>query len=144
MPHVLIIEDMFLFRQYLSDIATLAGAGSVALASTQDDAVASARGKAPDLILSDLKLSQGSGLAAIDAILADHGEIPVIIITGYPERCDRYVEQGRMLTKPVSPDVLLHTIRAAFASRNAAAPTMGTLGGIFGVQPVGGVQHANG
>jgi CheY-like chemotaxis protein len=119
--HVLIIEDMFLFQQYLSDIVTLAGASSISTVSTQQDAIASARQKKPALILSDIKLPEGSGLSAIDTIVADHGNIPVIFITGYPERCDKYVDQGMLLTKPVSADVLLKTVTAAF--RGAPLPT---------------------
>jgi CheY-like chemotaxis protein len=112
--HVLIIEDMYLFQQYLTDIATLAGASSVAVAGTQQDAIDSARRHKPALILSDIKLPQGSGLSAIDTIIANHGNIPVIFITGYPERCDIYVDEGMLLTKPVSADVLLETVSAVF------------------------------
>ncbi len=117
MRHVLIIEDMFLFQQYLKDIATLAGASSISIVSTQNEAVESARQKRPSLILSDIKLPQGSGISAINLIVAAHGKIPVIFITGYPERCERYVEQGTLLTKPVSADVLLKTVSAAFAGQ---------------------------
>ncbi|MEG3089038.1 response regulator [Sphingomonas sp. PB4P5] len=121
MRHVLIIEDMYLFQQYLKDIATLAGASSISVVSTQDDAVESARQQKPALILSDIKLPQGSGVSAIDTIMADHGDIPVIFITGYPERCDNHSSDGVLLTKPVSADVLLKTVSAFFGG--APLPT---------------------
>lgn len=117
MRHVLIIEDMFLFQQYLKDIVTLAGATSVALASTQRDAIESARLRKPFLILSDIKLSQGSGVSAIDAIVADYGAIPVIYITGHPDHC--LAERDALLTKPVSADLLLSTV-STFFTRAAA------------------------
>jgi CheY-like chemotaxis protein len=119
--HVLIIEDLYLFQQYLKDIVTLAGASSISVVSTQDDAVESARQQKPALILSDIKLPQGSGVSAIDTIMADHGDIPVIFITGYPERCDNLVGDGMLLIKPVSADVLLKTVSAFFGG--APLPT---------------------
>ena len=125
MRHVLIIEDKYLFQQYLSDIATLAGASSIALASTQQDAIDSARSKKPFLILSDIKLSQGSGIGAITTIAADHGAIPVIYITGYPEFCDTMDACDTLLTKPVSADVLLGTMSAIFDNAATSAAPVG-------------------
>ena len=119
--HVLIIEDMYLFQQYLTDIATLAGASSISAVGTQQDAIESARRHKPALILSDIKLPQGSGVSAIDTIVAAHGDIPVIFITGYPERCDFFVDEGMLLTKPVSAEVLLKTVSAFFGG--APLPT---------------------
>ena len=112
MRHVLIIEDMFLFQQYLKDIVTLAGASSIALASTQQEAIESARSRKPFLILSDINLSQGSGVSAIGAILADHGTIPVIYITGHPQLC--VSKHDVLLTKPVTADLLLKTVGGFF------------------------------
>ena len=116
MRHVLIIEDMYLFQQYLKDIVTLAGASSIALASTQEEAIRSAAAKKPFLILSDIKLSQGSGLLAIDTILADHGDIPVIYITGYPNSFHGSTDPATLLTKPVSADTLLSAVSAYFVA----------------------------
>ena len=125
MPHVLIIEDMYLFQQYLTDIARLAGATSFAVASTQDEAIAAARSRMPSLILSDIKLAHGSGVTAIERIIADCGSIPVVYITGYPERCHLSAGPFALLTKPVTADLLLETI-AAFLGN--PAPCIGMSG----------------
>ena len=134
MPHVLIIEDMYLFQQYLTDIATLAGATSFAVASTQDEAVIAARSRKPSLIMSDIKLSHGSGVTAIDAIVAEQGPIPVVYITGYPERCNLSAGPSALLTKPVTADVLLKTVRAFLG--NLPSPRIGMSGHPDDVDPL--------
>ena len=112
MRHVLILEDMYLFQQYLRDIATLAGASSIALVETQPQAIAAASSHRPALIVSDMNLAEGSGAQAVCAILAAHGPIPILYVTGHPERCKLHAPSDKVLVKPVAADVLLRAIKS--------------------------------
>jgi CheY-like chemotaxis protein len=113
MNHVLVIEDMYLMGQLLKDVALLAGASSVAVETTEKGAVASAKISLPRLILSDVDLDEGSGPSAVTTIVAEHGPIPVIFITGNVDRCAGYPAASAILSKPTTPHQLLTAIHHA-------------------------------
>lgn len=110
MPHVLVIEDTYLVGEYFRDIALVAGASSVTVVATQSGAIAAADVKLPALILSDVKLDEGNGPAAVEAIVANHGSLPVIFVTADASRCSDYPPAAAILIKPVSPTVLMSAI----------------------------------
>lgn len=87
MCHVLIIEDDWLIAEHIVQLVKDAGATSTAQADTQDSAIEAARRQRPEIILSDVRLISGTGPLAVQAILAELGQIPVIFITGSPEDC---------------------------------------------------------
>lgn len=101
MCHVLVIEDDWLIADHLVHLVGKAGATSIAQADTQDGAVAAARSQRPEVILSDVKLVTGTGPLAVQTILAELGEIPVIFITGTPEDCAPCAPPGIVLGKPI-------------------------------------------
>lgn len=115
MCHVLIIEDEWIIAEHLSIMVQEAGATSIAVTVTQDDAIASAREHHPRVILSDVKLLEGTGPQAVQAIYREQGEVPVIFITGTPEACQPCNPPGVVLTKPISQ------IEVAKAFRRCAA-----------------------
>lgn len=83
---VLIIEDEALIAMDLSDIVSSLGHTIVGTAATAERAVAAASAHAPNLILADVQLADGSsGIAAVRDILAKVST-PVIFITAFPER----------------------------------------------------------
>jgi len=86
--HVLIIEDDPLVAVHLSMLAEDAGATSIGTADTEADAVLAAREQRPDVILSDVRLIEGTGPKAVARIYSDCGPIPVIFVTGTPEECE--------------------------------------------------------
>src|SRR5437868_3330597 len=99
--HVLIIEDEPLVAMLVRDILEEEGATSFAFADTQDGAVASAIAHPPALITSDVKLINGTGPLAVDAIYKKLGEVPVIFITGTPADCEPCEPPGQVLSKPI-------------------------------------------
>lgn len=117
LPHVLVIEDVYLVGQYLHDIALFAGAGSVTVAATQTGAIIAADAKRPSLILSDVDLDEGNGPAAVEEIIARHGALPVIFVTGDISRCSNYPWASATLVKPVSPATLMTAISDAVLPR---------------------------
>jgi DNA-binding NtrC family response regulator len=109
MTHVLIIEDSYLFGQFVSDAALLAGADSTEIAETQAAAEAAAQRCTPGMIIADVKLAQGSGVNAVERI-AEGRHIPILYVTGYPERCGECPPGSTVIEKPVSHDTLQRSI----------------------------------
>ena len=119
MPHVLIIEDSYLFGQFVSDAAVLAGAGSVEVVDTQAAAEAAATRRAPNIIIADVRLRQGSGVEAVAHIVADEPGIPVLYVTGYPEHLSGCPVATTIVEKPVSHDALRLLIGRLIADDDA-------------------------
>jgi CheY-like chemotaxis protein len=102
MCHVLVIEDNFLIADYIVQLVEEAGATSIAQAVTQSEAVAQARQRRPELIMSDVQLLEGTGPLAVQTILAELGPIPVIFVTGTPEDCEPCDKPAIVLSKPIN------------------------------------------
>ncbi|GGB56833.1 EAL domain-containing protein [Blastomonas aquatica] len=115
--HALIIEDECLIAMDLAALVETAGATSVAFATTESEAVESARKQPPDVILSDVNLFEGSGPCAVRSIIRDHGEIPVIFITSSPEGCKNFGRNCTVFQKPVSPEELIAKFSQVAADR---------------------------
>ncbi|WP_137899010.1 response regulator [Sphingomonas sp. 2SG] len=109
MTHVLIIEDSYLFGQFVADAAVLAGAGSTEIVETQEAAEAAAQRCMPGMIIADVKLVHGSGVRAVERI-AKGRRIPILYVTGYPERCGECPPGSTVIEKPVSHDTLQRSI----------------------------------
>ena len=109
MTHVLIIEDSYLFGQFVADAAVLAGAGSTEIVETQEAAEAAAQRCMPGMIIADVKLVHGSGVRAVERIVKGR-RIPILYVTGYPERCGECPPGAIVIEKPVSHDALQRSI----------------------------------
>jgi len=105
--HVLIIEDDPFVAMHLSMLAEDAGATSIGTADTEADAVMAAQEQRPDVILSDVRLIEGTGPRAVARIYSDCGPIPVIFVTGTPEECEPCHYAAAVLIKPVNDRALI-------------------------------------
>lgn len=112
MCHVLIIEDDPFVAMYLSTLAEDSGATSIEMADTEADAIAAARGRKPDVILSDVRLIEGTGPKAVARIREDFGPIPVIFVTGTPDECEPCNYAAAVLGKPVNEQALVRAFIA--------------------------------
>jgi len=112
MCHVLIIEDDFFTSDYLEVLTGSAGATSFDQACTQDEAVRMALARRPAVILCDVALLEGTGLAAVRAIDEALRGIPVIFVTGTPELCRPCAPPNVVLTKPLRDVELVDAFRA--------------------------------
>lgn len=112
MCHVLVIEDDFLIADYIVQLVEDAGATSVAQAVSQQEAVEEARRHRPALILSDVKLVEGTGPLAVRDITAEHGPIPTIFVTGTPEACEPCEPPAVVLGKPIDEREVMRHFRA--------------------------------
>ena len=118
---VLVIEDEAIIAMDIVDIVRGLGHRVTGTAPTHKDAVALAQKDRPDLILADIQLAdKSSGIDAVNEILADFPNTPVIFITAFPERMLSGLrpEPAFVITKPFSEDQLRSAVGQAmfFAS----------------------------
>lgn len=112
---VLIVEDETVIALDLENLVYELGHRVAGIATTRDEAVRMARECNPELVLSDIKLADGSsGVDAAMAILQDF-DIPVVFITAYPEflLTGERPEPIYLVTKPFSRDTVRATIGQA-------------------------------
>lgn len=118
---VMVIEDETIIAMDLKGIVQTLGHEVTGVARTHKAAVDLARSKRPDLILADIQLADGSsGIDAVNELLAEMGDLPVIFITAFPERLltgDR-PEPAFLISKPYSEEQVRSAVSQAmfFAS----------------------------
>src|SRR5687768_14843585 len=78
---VMIMEDEPLVALELQIIVEDMGHHVCAVVDTEADAVRQADATSPDLVIADIRLRQGNGIAAMERI-ADRREVPVIFVSG--------------------------------------------------------------
>ena len=104
---VLIIEDEPIIAMDIQHIVTALGHEVVGVARTASEAVSKATETKPDLVLADIQLADGSsGIDAVQEILGQQADKPVIFITAYPERLltGERPEPTFLITKPFSDE----------------------------------------
>ncbi len=100
---VLIIEDEAIIAMDIQTIVAEMGHRVTGIARTRTGAVDLAAGDRPDLILADIQLADNSsGIDAVNDILGQFDDIPVIFITAFPERLltGKRPEPAFLITKP--------------------------------------------
>lgn len=119
---VMIIEDEAVIAMDLEAIVTSMGHHVTGIARTEMGAIDLGDRSVPDLILADIQLADGSsGIDAVKALLAEHGDRPVIFITAFPERLltGERPEPAFLITKPYTED----QVRAAVSQAMFFATT---------------------
>lgn len=100
---VLIIEDEPVIAMDLENMVSDLGHQITGVARTRSEAVRLGASDKPDLILADIHLADNSsGIDAVNDLLGEFGEVPVIFITAYPERLltGERPEPAFMIAKP--------------------------------------------
>lgn len=119
--NVMVIEDEMIIAMDLKGIVQAMGHEVTGVARTHKQAVELAGRSRPDLILADIQLADGSsGIEAVNELLGEMGDIPVIFITAFPERLltgDR-PEPAFLISKPYSEEQVRSAVSQAmfFAS----------------------------
>lgn len=113
---VLIIEDEAIIAMDIESIVAEMGHRVTGIARTRAEAVELGRADAPDLILADIQLADNSsGIDAVNDLLAELGNRPVIFITAFPERLltgDK-PEPAFLISKPYSVDQVVSAVSQA-------------------------------
>ncbi len=111
MCHVLIIEDEAFMAMDLEQMFEQEGATSFSFAASQDEAVREALERRPDIITSDVTLTEGTGPLAVSIILDAIGPVPVIFITATPDACEPRPPGCEVLSKPFDRDAIARAFR---------------------------------
>lgn len=108
--HALVIEDDAVTAMLIEDELRDLGFSSVDIVSTESEAIAAVAQRCPDLVTSDGSLSMGgSGVAAVRRIRASC-DVPVIFITGDPEKARRSVPGAPVVEKPFAISQLVEAV----------------------------------
>ncbi|WP_339108918.1 response regulator [Thioclava sp. GXIMD4216] len=100
---VMIIEDEAIIAMDIRAIVEELGHQVTGIARTRTEAVELAAREKPDLILADIQLADNSsGIDAVNDILAQFDQLPVVFITAFPERLltGERPEPAFLITKP--------------------------------------------
>jgi CheY-like chemotaxis protein/DNA-directed RNA polymerase specialized sigma24 family protein len=113
---VMIIEDEAIIALDLQSIVADMGHKITGVAATRTAATDLFDREAPDLILSDIQLADGSsGIDAVNDIMKSVDHIPVIFITAFPERLltGERPEPAFVITKPYSEEQIRSAVSQA-------------------------------
>lgn len=113
--HALIVEDDLVVGLGLQHLLEALGFTSFAFAGTGAQAGEQSRLRRPDLLTVDLGLLDGDGLEACRAVEAACGPVPVVFVTGSPERIPG--PDAVVVEKPVAAAALARAVERARAAR---------------------------
>jgi two-component system, response regulator PdtaR len=115
---VLVMEDDAMIGILLAEV--LVGMGYVcAIEATEADAVAAAVRCRPELMIVDVRLGEGSGVAAVEEITRT-GAVPHVFVSGDPSRVQGLRPGAVFIQKPFSESALAGAIQRALGSPAAA------------------------
>jgi DNA-binding NarL/FixJ family response regulator len=127
MIRVVLAEDHRLVRAGLARLlATAADVDVVGEASDGAEAIELVASTQPDVVLMDLSMPNVDGIEATRAILAEHEDVQVVVLTSLADR-DRILaalDAGAIgyLLKDAEPDELIGGIRAAARGESPLSP----------------------
>lgn len=113
---VLVIEDETVIALDISGIVTEMGHRVTGIAQTCRSAIELASRERPDLILADIQLADNSsGIDAVNEILKQFEDVPVIFITAFPERflTGKRPEPAFLIAKPFTEDQVRSAVSQA-------------------------------
>lgn len=113
---VVIIEDEAIIAMDISSIVAGMGHAVTGVARTHREAVALAAADRPDLILADIQLADNSsGIEAVNDILSQFDDIPVIFVTAFPERLltGERPEPAFLINKPYTEEQVRSAVSQA-------------------------------
>jgi len=120
---VLVVDDDAQLRQSLVDVLATGGVRALG-AGSGEEALALQELHRPAVVVTDLRLPDGSGIDLARQVQARDPEIPVLLLTGYASLDSAVAAVGRLdayLVKPVAPQALMHSVRHALARRHLVA-----------------------
>lgn len=113
---ILIIEDEAIIAMDLESLVSDMGHKVTGIARTHSGAVTLGQAERPDLILADIQLADNSsGIDAVNELLGEFGDMPVIFITAFPERLltgDK-PEPAFLIAKPYTEDQVRSAVAQA-------------------------------
>jgi len=122
---ILVVDDEIRYRELYAQ--TLAGAGfETQTATCAEEALRLIHERAPDLVVSDVRMPGASGIELLRTARENHPALPFLLVTAYAEVRDavRALKLGAVdyLAKPVDLDELLAAVRDAIGVQSLAQP----------------------
>ena len=120
---VLVVDDELELRHLVSDV--LEGLDvTVCTAGSGKEALEMARRQAPDLLITDLRLGDCTGLDVIDDVRKLAGDVPAVVITGHGDPQSLAAASRRrpveVMTKPLDIDRLRQTVQGELNRQDRA------------------------
>jgi len=119
-PHVLVVDDEPELRELLVDLFGTADV-EVSTACSGSEAIELANRRRPDLLITDVRLGDCTGLEVIDRLRSEVGDIPAVVITAYDDpRMLTEVSRRRpveLMTKPLDLPRLQRTVMEELSRR---------------------------
>jgi len=118
----MVVEDNPGLRQLMVDILSSSGFAVAAFEEPQS-ALAAARRKEPQLIISDIEMPGQSGLDLLRELRADRSlrRVPVIVVSGFGSRAHVRTGMGLgaddYIPKPFTREELVHSVQARLERR---------------------------
>lgn len=122
---ILVLEDDAVVGMLLGEMLTVMGYDVCAIEGTEADAVSSALACAPDLMIVEAWLDDGSGVSAVAQILQTRF-IPHIFVAGDPSRVLALLPDAVVIQKPFREADLLAGIVRALGLKSAAQGGVGS------------------
>ena len=123
---LLIADDHEVVREGLASLLAETDINIVASAASGSETLAQAAKHHPDVVLLDIRMPDGDGLATLDQLKQDHANMPVVILSTYdnPSYLARAAALGAVgyLRKGCSRNDLLEAIRGAAQGKNVWNP----------------------
>ncbi|WP_102223761.1 response regulator [Acidimangrovimonas sediminis] len=113
---VLVIEDEPIIAMDIASIVESMGHEVTGNPRTRAEAVKMAKANRPDLVLADIQLADNSsGIDAVNDILAEFPDLPVVFITAFPERLltGERPEPAFLISKPYSEEQIWSAVSQA-------------------------------
>jgi DNA-binding response OmpR family regulator len=114
MMRALIIEPQIFTSFMIEDALRDAGFTSIAMATTEEEAVACAEAEPPDLVTAAVELDRGSGISAVERIRSKL-KVPVLFITQHIRQVKARDPKASVVKKPFAAAHLPPAIAAAQA-----------------------------
>lgn len=109
---ILVVEDDALIGMLLGDMLEVMGHEVCAIEATEVGSVAAAARCAPNMMIVDANLQEGSGLSAVDQILRK-GFVPHVFVTGDLRGVSRLRPDAVVIAKPFTEATLSQAIARA-------------------------------
>lgn len=126
MANLLIVDDHPLFLDGLQQFLETSGHQIISCARSVKDALYKLQTEAPDVLILDLSMKDGGGLAILSAIREQGNDVPVIFLTVSikPEQTIEALRLGinGIVLKESDPQDLLTCIQAVLANENRIDP----------------------
>ena len=123
---ILVVDDERAIRNSLKEILEYDNY-KVEVAENGADALSKVQNGKFDLIFSDIKMPEMDGIAFLEAVLKERGDVPVIMMSGHAE-IDTAVKSIKLgaydfISKPLDMNRILVTVRNALDKKNLVQET---------------------